>query len=68
MTSKLILDAKKINLAMANACLDPYEFCKQANIHYSSYLRVSKGESVKPATAGKIAKALDVKVEDLMQT
>lgn len=67
MSSKLVLDPMKVSLAMANECINPYELCEKMNIHYSSYLRITKGQSVKPATAGKVAKALNVKVQDLLK-
>ena len=67
MISKLILDPDKVNLAMANECMNPYDLCKKVGIHYSSYQRITKGESIKPGTAGKVAKALNVKVQDLLK-
>lgn len=67
MTSKLILDPNKVNIAMANECLNPYDLCERIGIHYSSYQRITKGLSIKPATAGKVAKALNVSVQDLLQ-
>ena len=67
MISKLVLDPDKVNLAMANECMNPYDLCKKMDIHYSSFQRVTKGQSIKPATAGKFAKALNVKVEDLLK-
>ena len=57
----------KVSLAMANKYTTPYELCEKMNIHYSSYYRITKGQSVKPATAGKVAKALNVKVQDLLK-
>ena len=67
MNSKLILDPIKLNIAMANECVNPYDFCEKVGIHYSSYQRIMKGQKVKTATAGKFAKALNVKVEDLLK-
>ena len=67
MISKLVLSGSKVKLAMANACLDPFELCEKAEIHYTSFLRVTKGQAIKPATAGKIAKTLGKSVEDLLE-
>lgn len=67
MISKLTLDSRKVSVAMANACMNPYDLCEKMNIHYSSYQRITKGQPIKPATAGKVAKALNVKVEDLIK-
>lgn len=67
MISKIILDANKVNLAMANECINPYELCKKINMHYSSFQRITKEMPIKPATAGKVAKALNLKVEDLLK-
>lgn len=67
MANMIQLNAGKINLLMANDCLGPYEFCEKASIHYNSYLRITKGYPVKTITAGKIAKALNVRVEDLLE-
>ena len=67
MISKLVLDPNKVNIAMANECMNPYDLCQKMSIHYSSYQRITKGQSIKPATAGKIAKALNVKVQDLLE-
>lgn len=66
MTSKLKLDATKLNIAMANACLNPYDLCEKAEINYSSFKRILNGIGIKPKTVGKIAKALNCKVEDLI--
>lgn len=66
MTNVIQLDSKKVNMLMANCCVSPHELSKRANIHYNSYLRITKGYPVKPLTAGKIARALNCKVEDLL--
>lgn len=61
------LNKSKVELAMANACMNPYDLCKGAKITYQTYQRiVSKESTCKPATIGKIAKALKVRVEELI--
>lgn len=67
MTSKLILNPHKVNIAMANECLNPYDLCEKAGIQYGTYKRATQTGMVKPATAGKIAKALNVPVQDLLE-
>lgn len=66
MDNRLILNKDKLNVALANKCLNPYEFCKFANIGYSTYKRMAVEQPIKPKTAGKVAKALGCKVEDLL--
>ncbi len=62
------LDKSKVQIAMARECMNPYDLCRTASITYQTYQRVvSKGQTCKPATIGKIAKALNVKVEDLIE-
>lgn len=62
------LNATKLTLAMANACLNAYGLCTAAGIQYQTYRRIINGKSCKPATAGAIAAALSVKVEDLIES
>ncbi|MCC5910160.1 MAG: helix-turn-helix transcriptional regulator [Clostridiaceae bacterium] len=58
----------KLLLAMANGCMTVGDLAKQAEISrvgLTSY--ISGKRNPKPATIGKIAKALNVKVEDLIE-
>lgn len=52
---------------MAEACLNPYDLCSAVGIQYATYKRLSSGGKVKPATLGKVAKALNVNVKDLLE-
>ena len=61
------LSKTKLTLAIANACMSTSDVCKAAGIQYQTFLRISKGNPCKPATAGKIAAALNVRVEDLIE-
>lgn len=63
----MILDESKLTLAMANACMNAYALCEAADIQYQTYRRVIKGKPCKPATAGNIAAALGVRVEELIE-
>lgn len=56
----------KLEIAMANKCMNPFDLCKSVNIQYQTYRRLALGNECKPATVGKIAKVLEVKVEDLV--
>lgn len=64
---KMITNKRKLEIAMANACMNPYDLCKVAEIRYQTYQRITSGKDAKPATIGKIAKALNVPVENLIE-
>lgn len=61
------LNKEKLMLAMANARLNAFELCEAAGIQYQTYRRIIKGFPCKPATAGSIAAALGVRVEELIE-
>lgn len=61
------VNKKKLELAMATACVNPYDLCKMASIQYQTYKRISAGREAKPATVGKVAKALNVPVEQILE-
>lgn len=63
----MIANKRKLKIAMANACMNPYDLCKVAEIRYQTYQRITSGKDAKPATIGKIAKALNVSVENLIE-
>lgn len=63
----MIVDKKKLEVAMANACMNPTDLCKKVNMKYQLFYRVFTGNNCKPATVGKIAKALNVPVENLIE-
>lgn len=62
----MIANKKKLEIAMANACMNPYDLCKTAEIRYQTYQRIITGKEAKPATLGKIAKALKTSVETII--
>lgn len=62
----MILNKKKLEVAMATACMNPYDLCEAAKVNYQTYQRVTSGKDAKTATIGKIAKALGVPVESLI--
>ncbi len=62
----MTIDKQKLQIALANACMNPYDLCREVDIQYQTYRRISGGKNCKPKTVGKIAKALNVAVEDLI--
>lgn len=62
----MVLNKKKLEMAMATACMNPYDLCKASEIRYQTYQRIISGKDAKPATVGKIARALNSPVEALI--
>lgn len=63
------IDKEKLQLAMANKCLSTKDLATEAGIaeqNISAYM--SGRKNPKPMTVGKIAKVLEVKVEDIVKT
>lgn len=56
------INSTKLDVAMANACITTNELSNKANLNYSTLTRIKSGSHANPATIGKIAKALNVKV------
>ena len=52
---------------MAELCMNPYDLCSKAGISYSSYQRILKTGSCKLATLGKIAKALNSNITEIVK-
>ena len=63
----MIINNSKLQIALATACMNPYDLCKEINIQYQTYRRISNGHNCKPATVGKIAKALGVDVTEIIE-
>lgn len=57
---------QKLQIALATACMNPYDLCKEIDIQYQTYRRIAAGKNCKPATVGKIAKALNVPVTEII--
>ncbi len=60
------ISKQKLELAMANACLNPLQVSKQAGCQYATLRNLMNGKEGKPATIGKIASVLKVPVEKLV--
>lgn len=62
------LNIDKFNLEMANACISINDLAEKADVSRISIGRFISGKTEpRPATVGKIAKALGCKVEDLIE-
>lgn len=66
MTS-LKISQNKVQLLMAEKCMNPYDLCSSAGISYASYRRIMREGGCKIATLGKIAKALECKVTEIIE-
>lgn len=60
-------DLKKMELAMARACMNIPDIAKASGIPVQTINNLRKRNSVRPATLGKIAKALGVDPADLIK-
>ena len=65
--SMLAVSAKKVQLIMAERCMNPYDVCSKAEISYPSYQRIIKTGNCKLSTRGKSAKALNVAVTEIIE-
>lgn len=60
------IDARKLEIIMAKALMNPKEVSEKAGISYPAFKRAWNQEGVKIATIGRIAKALGVDPADLI--
>ena len=58
---------EKLNLAMARACMNPQDLARAAQMPPQTVNGFIRGRSVRPATAGKIARALGVDVAEILE-
>lgn len=61
-------DRKKLEIAMARACMSPNDIQVKTKMPRPSINNVICGKSVRPETVGKIAKALGVDVTEIIET
>ena len=64
--TNLQVSQDEVQLKMAEKCMNPYNLCSAAEISYASYRRIMKAGGCKIATLGKIAKALDCNVTEII--
>lgn len=57
---------RKLELAMARACILPSELAERAEMPRPTLNGVINGRSVRPATLGKVARALGTDVKELL--
>lgn len=61
------IDTNKVQIAMANACITSKELSELSGVSRESLTKMFNGKrNPKPITIGKIAKALNVKVESII--
>lgn len=65
--TNLKISQDKVQLLMAEKCMNPYDLCSKAGISYPSYRRIMKMGGCKLATLGKIAQALNCSVADIIE-
>lgn len=64
---KMKANRKKLELAMARACMDTGDLVKNSAMPRNTVSNVIAGRDVRPATIGRIARALDVDVTDILE-
>ena len=64
--TNLQVSQDKVQLLMAEKCMNPYDLCSKAGISYASYRRIMKQGGCKIATLGKLAQALGCKVTEIL--
>ncbi len=65
--TNLKISQNKVQLKMAELCMNPYDLCSKAGISYASYRRIIKEGGCKIATLGKIAQALETNVTEIIE-
>lgn len=61
------LDRDKLKIAMARTCMNVGDIIKIADMPRPSFNNAYQGKEVRPATLGRIAKALGVDVTEIMK-
>ena len=62
------IDNKKLDVAMANAGILLQDLARKANVSTETLRNIRKGTRVpRPTTIGKIARALNVNVQDIIE-
>lgn len=63
----MLVDRKKLELAMARACMNSADLPAAAGLPRPTVQNAIVGKSVRPGTLGRIARALGVDPEDLLR-
>lgn len=63
------VDTEKLKIAQANSCMTNHDLCRVAKIGHVTLIEIKNGTRKKPTlkTIGKLAKALNIDVADLLQ-
>ena len=61
------VNRNKLRLAMARACMNTADLSAKAEMPVQTINGVLRGRSIRPATLGRIAKALEVDVTDILE-
>lgn len=61
-------DRQKLELAMARACMESRDLPDAAQLPRPTVQNLIVGKSVRPATLGKVARALGVDPTEIMET
>lgn len=64
----MILDKEKIQMIMAKNCMTYSKVIKKSGMPRSTFYKAISGCSVMPVTVGKIAKALETDVTEIIET
>ncbi|GLB27246.1 hypothetical protein LXJ15735_34870 [Lacrimispora xylanolytica] len=62
----MVADRKKLEIAMARACMNTEDLQKAASMPRPTLNNVIVGKSTRPGTIGRIAKALGVDVAEIL--
>lgn len=65
--TNLQISQDKVQVRMAELCMNPYDLCSKAGISYASYRRIMKAGGCKIATLGKLAEALETEVTKIIE-
>lgn len=61
------IDNRKLSVAMANECMTIKSLCEKAGVSEISFRKIRAGtRNPKPITVGKIARALNVTVQEII--
>lgn len=60
------LDKEKLFIAVAESTLKTSQILKLAKITHTTWVRACNGQPIRPQTAGRIARALNVTVKSLL--
>ena len=62
------INKEKLELLLARKCIPGYELMEKAGLQSHTFSRIRNGfPNLRPKTVGKIAIALDVSVEELLE-